>query len=1560
MCKICDTGQFCSTKCAENHKNHKEFCPIIASVQQIESEKVRRNSIDVVDSEKLPYKLKKKLISLVGVKPVAKLFLNGTEIDGLWDTGAQVSMMSKDFLQLNFPGVEVQPVRDFIQQETLKVKAANQTELELDGIAVLDFGTKSESSLFQIPFLITPEKLSTAIIGYNTIEELVLNHKNVDLPVVVSTIITCLSAEKAEAFVNIIEAGGEISEISREARISKNYEIPANCSLKVRCKVKDLQFSNNYNKPITFTPLEELCIEGDLVYMDSVDVLKQGRKYMDIVVYNPSNVPVMVEKGKIVGTVSDVSAAFSLPGFSEPVVESSGGKVRARVDVNAILTEDGTVLSPKISDEEILKMDLEGLTEDEKNQALKLLLEEKDVFAASKTDIGHIKDFKLELKLTDDAPVSENYRRIPRHLYDQVKDHINNMLAHGYIRESTSSYASPIVCARKKCGGLRMCVDFRGLNRKTIPDKHPIPRIQDILDDLGGNSWFSTLDMSQAYHQGEMHEDSVRYTAFSAPWGLYEFLRIPYGISNGPPSFQRFINNCLVGLRDKICMAYLDDILCFSRTFAEHLTNLRKVLRCLIAKGVKLNPSKCVFFKREVRYLGRFISEDGYRPDPADTEAIDKAKEQPATVGELRSKLGFLGYYRTYIKDFSRKLKPVYDLLQLKEGQKKLNPKDKIEWTADHQSRIENVVDYLKSGEVMSYPDWERPFVVHCDASNMGLGAVLYQRENNEPKSKLKVVSFASRTLSPAEQNYVYHSGKLEFLAMKWCITEKFSDYLKHANKFEVVTDNNPLTYVMTTAKLNASGLRWVNQLADYNFSIRYRPGVTHIDADFLSRHPQEQINELDSTANDTVNMEDVKILLSESCRPSPACELLSVDVNSVEPVVTVEKKFSNAEIALAQQNDEVVGPVYKIVGIGLDPSRAEREKLSKDSRILLKQLPKLSIENEVLVRKVNSTTQLIMPREFHPIIFTKLHEELGHIGVEKVYELSRDRFYWPRMRKTIEFYIQNQCHCIVDKKPSRPDREPLVPIEATYPFEMLSIDFLHLDPCSGGYEYALVACDHFTRYTQIFATKKKSATAAADKLYNQMIKIFGFPVRIHSDQGKEFDNALFSRLEKLSGIKRSRTTPYHAQSNGMVERLNRSVLNMLKTLGDKEKTKWKDHLSSLAFAYNSSVCKSTGYSPHFLMFGRPPILPIDLMFGIEPTSNEPTGTQKSYAKFVAEWSESMTEAYEIVRKNSAKAGASGKKQYDKKCHGVDIGVGDHVLSRNREKGGTGKLRSFWEDRIYTVVERDPYLPVIIIQCLDENKMIEKRVHRNDVKLCNHFYERQKLVKKVVNYDAESANKSTGENASRSNNIVSTNHTSERQNNYARKEQHSNNSKRGKDDSKNSTQDGSIVCKKSRKTQSKVSEKKLTPVVTVSPKRSEDSSEEEVVVVDFPCQEDCVDDSITNNDADGILADDECEEVVVVDDSLDFGGGEEVIAADPNEDEGRQDVTTEYAESDAFPTESEGESESSSEPESSESDEEPPPRRSTRVSKPAVRSDYQKLGGKAVIVPVSVPGQKVS
>ena len=273
-----------------------------------------------------------------------------------------------------------------------------------------------------------------------------------------------------------------------------------------------------------------------------------------------------------------------------------------------------------------VKSDLDHLNVEEREVVSALLSEEIEVFSQRKNDIGHVKDFKLQINLTDEIPVSEPYRKIPRQLYDKVKNHINDLLANGWIRQSYSPYSSPMVCVWKKDGGLRLCIDFRKLNKKTIPDKQPIPRIQDILDGLKGQTWFTTLDMSQAYHQGEIHENSHKYTAFSTPWSLHEWIRIPYGIMNAPAGFQRFINNCLSQLRDKVCTAYLDDILVYSKTFVQ---NVRKALQCLRKKGVKLNPGKCNLFKKEIRYLCRLVSEKGYRPDPEDLKAIDKCKVPP-------------------------------------------------------------------------------------------------------------------------------------------------------------------------------------------------------------------------------------------------------------------------------------------------------------------------------------------------------------------------------------------------------------------------------------------------------------------------------------------------------------------------------------------------------------------------------------------------------------------------------------------------------------------------------------------------------------------------------------------------------------------------------------------------------------------------------------------------------------------------------------------------------------------------------------------------------------------
>ena len=266
--------------------------------------------------------------------------------------------------------------------------------------------------------------------------------------------------------------------------------------------------------------------------------------------------------------------------------------------------------------------------------------------------------------------------------------------------------------------------------------------------------------------------------------------------------------------------------------------------------GIKLKAKKCDLFKKEVKYLGGIVSQEGYRADPENIKPIVSLKERtPKTVGEVRQLMGLLGYYQRYIENFSRVAKPIYDLLKYdtkcppgkkQQPKEKCRPKKKthqvlcltpVSWSDEHQSALNFLIDCLTSPPVMAYPDYEIPFVLHADASQEGLGAVLYQKQ----QGRMHVIGYASRTLTPPETKYHLHSGKLEFLALKWAITEHFRDYLFYMSDFTGYTDNNLLTYVMTTAKLNSTGHRWVASLADFHFKIKYRPGRVHKDADFLS-----------------------------------------------------------------------------------------------------------------------------------------------------------------------------------------------------------------------------------------------------------------------------------------------------------------------------------------------------------------------------------------------------------------------------------------------------------------------------------------------------------------------------------------------------------------------------------------------------------------------------------------------------------------------------------------------------------------------------------------------------
>ncbi|KAF7710853.1 hypothetical protein HF521_009725, partial [Silurus meridionalis] len=324
-------------------------------------------------------------------------------------------------------------------------------------------------------------------------------------------------------------------------------------------------------------------------------------------------------------------------------------------------------------------------------------------------------------------------------------------------------------------------------------------------------------------------------------------------------------------------------------------------------------------------------------------------------------------------------------------------------------------------------------------------------------------------------------------------------------------------------------------------------------------------------------------------------------------------------------------------------------------SRCLLRDWEKLSFDGDgILHRKTATKTQLVLPEIYKSTVMRQLHNNMGHQGVERTTSLVRDRFFWPHMQREIEHYVTQNCTCLKQKKPCRETRAPLTPIVTTQPFELVSIDFLHLDKCKGGYEYILVIVDHYTRFAQAYPTTSKSAKTVADKIFNDYALKFGFPLRIHHDQGGEFENQLFAQLKKNCGVMGSRTTPYHPQGNGQVERLNRTLLQMLRTLTERQKSDWRESLPKLIYAYNSTRCEVTGFSPFYLLFGRSPRLPVDLLFGLTPEA----GTA-DHQEYMRRWKEQMQEAYEITTANAKKCAEKSKRNYDSKVRSSVLHEGD-------------------------------------------------------------------------------------------------------------------------------------------------------------------------------------------------------------------------------------------------------------------------------------------------------------
>uniref|UniRef100_A0A8C6LZU9 Gypsy retrotransposon integrase-like protein 1 n=1 Tax=Nothobranchius furzeri TaxID=105023 RepID=A0A8C6LZU9_NOTFU len=643
-------------------------------------------------------------------------------------------------------------------------------------------------------------------------------------------------------------------------------------------------------------------------------------------------------------------------------------------------------------------------------------------------------------------------------------------------------------------------------------------------------------------------------------------------------------------------------------------------------------------------------------------------------------------------------------------------------WTDECEKAFQTLKERLTSAPVLGYPDYSLPFVLQTDASGEGLGAVLAQIQGGVER----VIAFASRGLSPAETRYPAH--KIEFLALKWAVTDKFYDHL-YGRRFSVQTDNNPLKYVMSSAKLDATGQRWVSRLASFDFDVRYRRGQSNTNADALSRMSNQEVMHILQTFPQWVAVDEqgqgVTQATQETQSPSgngthTGEELELGPPTSTEPYRDVGMEslptMTKQEICAGQKKDLVIGPVLHYKSMNQRPRRSERRSGEAHVRLLLKEWRRLVVRDGILYRCVQDSQRgvvehLVLPEDLRMSVKTALHDDSGHLGFERTLHMIRERFFWPLMFQEIKAWCEQCERCCLRKTPTAGVRAPLVSIHSSAPLELVCVDFLTLEKSKGGIENVLVVTDHFSRYAQAYPTKDQRASTVAKVLYRNFFCRFGFPAKLHADQGRNFESAVVKELCKCTGITKTRTTPYHPQGNGTTEWFNRTLMNMLGTLEPHLKHRWHEYVDAMTHAYNCTRHDSTGCTPYYLMFGRHPRLPVDLVFGLSTTNGS-----GGYSEYVQTLHDCLSRAYAQANQASRQAKGHQKRYYDRHATSHSFSPGDRVLVKVCHVEGRSKLGDKWESRPYIVVKKQPDMPVYVVR--SENGDTERVVHRNLLTQC--------------------------------------------------------------------------------------------------------------------------------------------------------------------------------------------------------------------------------------------------
>ena len=893
-------------------------------------------------------------------------------------------------------------------------------------------------------------------------------------------------------------------------------------------------------------------------------------------------------------------------------------------------------------------------------QALKnLIIEYHAAFAKSNTDLGCLKECPHQIELTGDPPPPARPYRVPQAQEAALREQLDKLLEANIIRPSSSPFQSPVVLVKKRDNSLRLCVDYRKLNKVSRNLIFPLPLIQDTLDRLGKSKLYSVLDLNQGFFQLQIHDDDIPKTAFTTPLGNFEFLRLPMGLKSSPASFQRAMNSIFSDILQSQLLVYLDDLIIHSCDFDQHLERLRNVLARLQFYNLKIKPKKCKFAQEKTEYLGHIISSDGIEPDKANIEKVANYPV-PKTIKNVRAFLGIAGFYRRHIKDFAKIAAPLHGLIR---------KDNRFCWRTEHQNAFETLKNALITYPILAFPDFDKPFLLSTDASDVAIGAVLSQPYENGDRP----VAYGSRVLNAAEKKY--SCVERELLAIVHFL-KTFRHFL-WGRKFTIYTDHKPLQYLINHKDPSSRLMRWNLTMQDYDFEIKYCPGTKNGHADAMSRITHVTICATTRQQNPQLTEEQERTREKQEADPLYAALIAKLKGQALPAHMSPENR--------------------KFV-------RQHWEEFRLRKQLLYKLLP---LGNLALCLTPDTAKQ----------VWKEAHESLmgGHLATEKTLSKIQPKYFWRKMKENIEEWTKACNLCETRKVPHQYTRVPLqsLPIPAV-PFTFCGVDFLGpLPETHLGNRHILLFTDYTSKWMEAASLPSQSATLTAQKFIELIVSRHGCPETLLSDRGRNFQSKLVAEICRLTKTNKISTCSYTPQCNGQTERANRTILDTMSFFVDELQKNWDVLLPFVLLALRTAKHASTKQSPFFLLYGRNARTPQDIWLGQPPSDNSEETLQQRMETFPVE----MQHAWKVAREAVLKAQQQQKTQFDKRAvsSAEDFNIGDHVYiyQPNPKKGLSPKLQRCFRGP-HRVVELQPSNARIVP--VDSPRTKPQLVHLNRLK----------------------------------------------------------------------------------------------------------------------------------------------------------------------------------------------------------------------------------------------------